>query len=237
MYVWRRYRPIVAFAGLWLIACHSEFAFDNGPKAGGDAAVPPEVDAVPQPPEVDAEPDVSAPDAPSPSPDRVITPPATDTRSSPDARSDVVAGDGPSGPAVCGSDPACTCQGNVCNCGLNQSCDFTGIGCAPTTGSCTLYCHNHNSCTGSCQHGCIVQCYGGSTCNLVAGDAAHIEGEGVGTIATVTAGAGSEVECKTGATCFFTCTGSCTMECEAANCYLACGTAAARLLPAGGSCP
>jgi hypothetical protein len=237
---WRRYRPIIALAGLWLIACHSEFKFDppKTPALDGDAV--PDGDAGPQPPEMDAAPaDDAAQDAPAW--DEGVMLPATDTRVASDARRDAVAAeapaDGPQIPALCGTDPGCTCQSNVCNCGLNQSCDFTGIGCAPTTGSCTLYCHNRNSCTGSCQQGCIIQCYGGSTCNLMAGASASVEAEGTGTIATVTVGAGSNVKCEGGATCFFTCTSSCTMECEGASCYLGCGTAAARLVPTGGSCP
>jgi hypothetical protein len=50
-------------------------------------------------------------------------------------------------------------------------------------------------------------------------------------------GAGSAVKCENGATCFFTCTGSCTLECEGGRCYLGCGSAPATMLPTGGSCP
>jgi hypothetical protein len=225
----------MTLAGLWLSACQSKFAFDP-PKTLPDAEVP-EVDAPLQPPADDAR-DGGALDEPAA--DSTVTPPPSDTRS-PDGRADTVmpdmGTDGAQGPVLCGSDPRCSCGGTQCNCALGQSCTFTGIGCEPATGSCTLLCHNQNSCTGTCNHGCNLQCYTGSTCSLIMGDNATVTADGVGAIATVTVGAASSVKCEHSATCFVTCTGSCELECEeAARCYLTCGSATAIQANAGGSC-
>jgi hypothetical protein len=240
-----RYATLAAL--VLLVACDGRFSFDENPP---QVKVPPSqladaattIEASPPdatlPPDAPPPPDAAAPDLALDTPAAPPDAPAPDLAPPRDASADATTDGGP-GPVACGSGAAgCSCSGTQCSCGRLQSCQWGGMGCDRAGGSCTLLCHNENRCTGQCQEGCRLECYGNSYCEVVMGRNGSAEIEGSGGVATLTVGPGSQVKCENRATCSITCTGSCQLECEeSAKCNLKCaGDAVARQADNGGRC-
>jgi hypothetical protein len=213
---------------------------DTQPALPADTAAPaPDVAAVPDtqlplPPDATA-PDVTAVPDPQlpPPPDGPIADAMSDTR----APADLGA---PDASTLCGVAASCSCSGTSCTCARQQHCDFSGVGCENTSGSCSLACNDGNDCDGQCQNHCSLSCTGGSTCALTMGPSSTAKCEGTGVTCVLTVGPGSTVGCDDHTNCSVTCTGSCKLSCDDTGsgsvCRLRCPGESA-FVSGGGSCP
>jgi hypothetical protein len=195
----------------------------------------------PEPQPVDAFLPVDSPIAPEPQPvdaflpvDRILPDSATRDASNPD----IIDTGNPSN--LCGIAASCPCMGTACTCSRLQTCDFSGVGCEKSTGSCSLSCQDGNLCQGQCGNTCGLSCKGGSTCTLTMGPNAKATCEGTTTFCQLNVGANGTVECDDHSNCKVTCTGACHLSCDDSTstsvCQLRCPGESA-YVSGSGNCP